>query len=130
MMIGGDKCDHCSKTSVDLGAMNFNACRSCQRAYYCSPECQRAAWKAGHKQACCKPDERYVGDLMHLRSLQKRTKINERLVEMVEAVGGDRWLVRFYCVRDGEHPGGNNLGGQKQDRPYPPFQVAVIVKYL
>jgi hypothetical protein len=27
-------------------------CSRCKRAYYCDEQCQRAHWKAGHKQAC------------------------------------------------------------------------------
>jgi len=114
MMIGGDKCDLCRKTPSESGVTNFNACSRCQRAYYCSPECQRAAWKSGHKKTCRKLDERNVGDIMHLRDLQERSELNGRLVELVAAVGEDHWSVRFYRLKCGGQPGAATSVGQNK----------------
>ena len=41
-----NKCFSCGKT----GAMK--CCSRCKCAYYCSQECQAAAWKSGHKATC------------------------------------------------------------------------------
>ena len=47
-------CAHCGKVPgpADPG---LQLCGRCRGARYCSPECQRAAWKGGHKQACQAP---------------------------------------------------------------------------
>ncbi|KAJ7754365.1 hypothetical protein DFH07DRAFT_959816 [Mycena maculata] len=31
---------------------SFKTCANCRAVYYCSPECQRLAWKSSHKAAC------------------------------------------------------------------------------
>jgi len=43
-------CDHCG-ASPD-GVTGLLLCAGCRAAWYCSPVCQRAAWKAGHKKVC------------------------------------------------------------------------------
>lgn len=42
------QCAQCSKTG------QFMRCSRCQAVRYCSPECQKAHWKAGHKESCKK----------------------------------------------------------------------------
>mmetsp|Transcript_23497 Transcript_23497/g.30713 ORF Transcript_23497/g.30713 Transcript_23497/m.30713 type:complete len:389 (+) Transcript_23497:39-1205(+) len=44
---GSSVCDECGKKGED----NLR-CSRCQNAWYCGPECQRKAWKSGHKKAC------------------------------------------------------------------------------
>ena len=41
------KCDHCEATLAKA-----KVCTGCYSAHYCSAGCQRAAWKAGHREAC------------------------------------------------------------------------------
>lgn len=41
------ECHHCRKLCA-----NPKICSACKFAHYCSKECQKAAWKAGHKQKC------------------------------------------------------------------------------
>ena len=40
------ECFSCGKTG------KMKRCLQCKCAYYCSRECQAAAWKCGHKAAC------------------------------------------------------------------------------
>jgi len=40
-------CDCCGKLWTGI-----HACAVCQSAFYCSKECQRTAWKQGHKKEC------------------------------------------------------------------------------
>ena len=40
-------CDNCGKESDHL-----SRCSKCMSVAYCSKECQRADWKAGHKSSC------------------------------------------------------------------------------
>jgi tetratricopeptide (TPR) repeat protein len=35
----------------------FKVCSGCKKAHYCSPICQKKAWKHGHKQECGKEDK-------------------------------------------------------------------------
>ena len=41
-------CNHCGKERGKL------ICSRCRGARYCSEECQREAWRAGHKRVCGK----------------------------------------------------------------------------
>ena len=46
----GPACDQCGAgASTDRPMLQCSACR---RAKYCSADCQRKAWKAGHKKLC------------------------------------------------------------------------------
>ncbi|KAJ7466019.1 hypothetical protein FB451DRAFT_1093503 [Mycena latifolia] len=45
------RCDYIKCRIVDV-KQNFKQCGACQAVYYCSPECQRLAWKSAHKAAC------------------------------------------------------------------------------
>ena len=42
-------CSHCGATSTKL-----KRCLRCMQVSYCGAECQRAAWKVGHKKTCVK----------------------------------------------------------------------------
>jgi hypothetical protein len=42
-------CDHCDKTETKRGKMK--ECGRCRSVFYCSKDCQRAAWKK-HKKTC------------------------------------------------------------------------------
>ena len=41
-----NKCFSCGNTGT------MKCCSRCKCAYYCSQECQAAAWKSGHKATC------------------------------------------------------------------------------
>ena len=43
-------CDACQKVTMDQPKMMI--CASCKGRYYCSKECQKKHWKAGHKKLC------------------------------------------------------------------------------
>lgn len=47
-------------------------------ACYCSKECQKAQWKAGHKQACRKLGQIEVGDWMQLQGLVSQPQLNAK----------------------------------------------------
>jgi len=42
-------CSCCGKTSDEK---KFPRCKRCKRVAYCSKECQKKHWKAGHKKDC------------------------------------------------------------------------------
>jgi len=44
------KCSNCLSTEGVLG--HYKKCSRCSEVFYCSPECQKADWKAGHKKSC------------------------------------------------------------------------------
>ncbi|GKZ00221.1 hypothetical protein MPSEU_000975000 [Mayamaea pseudoterrestris] len=97
--VGGRACDYegCRKTLAELGVDRLNACAKCKMAYYCSRECQTAAWKQGHKSACRAPEQRVVGDYMKVDGLEGRKEFNFQLVRLVEQLENGRWKVEF-CV--------------------------------
>jgi len=45
-------CDNCSAPEGSDGVPKLSACARCSLVVYCSKDCQRAHWKAGHKQRC------------------------------------------------------------------------------
>jgi hypothetical protein len=49
-------CGNSGCTQVE-STINFKKCSSCKNVSYCSKDCQKKAWKNGHKQACndCRP---------------------------------------------------------------------------
>lgn len=46
--IQGMQCGHCGQN----GARKF--CSACHKAYYCDRDCQKAAWRVGHRENCGK----------------------------------------------------------------------------
>lgn len=42
-------CSHCKSV---LASEDLHRCARCKTAYYCNEDCQKAAWKAGHKDYC------------------------------------------------------------------------------
>jgi len=97
LSVGGESCDHCKKTRKELGLKHLKACSRCKRAYYCSEDCQKEQWRAGHKEYCRKPGEIKPGDYCRLNGIQSRPEING---EVVEVTGADprqegRWEVRI-----------------------------------
>jgi hypothetical protein len=47
------KCNCCQAAADAAAGVRLSACLRCGRAGYCSKDCQRAHWKAGHKDTCC-----------------------------------------------------------------------------
>jgi hypothetical protein len=45
------RCANCNKVHEE-GSTQFNTCARCKAFYYCSRECQKEHWKAGHKVDC------------------------------------------------------------------------------
>jgi len=72
----------------------------CKQAYYCSPECQRKQWRAGHKQACRPEGVIQEGDVMQIRGLQNRKDLNEKLVVAMrpDPNNASRWKVRVVDI--------------------------------
>ena len=95
MVQGGDDC--CYKEKEELGVDHLEACGKCKRAFYCSRECQRKHWKAGHKTACRAPHDIRPGDLFKLHNLKKKC-MNFRVVKVVGAdpKNESRWEVMFF----------------------------------
>ena len=95
--VGGDKCDVCRLTRATLGR-TLNICSRCKLAYYCSKECQLSAWKNGHKQACRKPGQIKVGDIMKIANIHPAAD-----GQLVRIVGTDpnrpgHWMVQLLIV--------------------------------
>jgi len=54
----GNTCSNCSINEGSDGTPKLSACARCGLVVYCSRECQRAHWKAGHKQRCVAKTDR------------------------------------------------------------------------
>jgi hypothetical protein len=94
--VGGANCDCCGKIRQELGLTFLNLCTRCKMAYYCSKECQKAQWKAGHKQACRKEGQIEIGDLMQLQGLVIQPQLNGLLTKIqgpADTSSGSRWAV-------------------------------------
>lgn len=46
------RCSNPACCQIEAAQSAFRVCGSCRRAAYCTPECQRAHWKSGHKAEC------------------------------------------------------------------------------
>ncbi|GKY92553.1 hypothetical protein MPSEU_000225600 [Mayamaea pseudoterrestris] len=93
--VGGSDCDHCLKTLAELAIPRLSICTRCKMAYYCSKECQKAAWRKGHKVACRAPDQRERGDLMRLLPLGTEEEHVSKLVTLVEQLANGQWQVKL-----------------------------------
>ncbi|KNE66419.1 hypothetical protein AMAG_19576 [Allomyces macrogynus ATCC 38327] len=49
---GARYCAHLSCNTIESSAKPFSRCSRCKCTWYCSRECQIAAWKQGHKHWC------------------------------------------------------------------------------
>jgi hypothetical protein len=81
---GGFCCDRCKKSHQELHKKNLQCCGRCKRAYYCSKECQAAAWYSGHQSHCRKPEDIQSGDYMMLCGLKSKGELNGRVVRVLE----------------------------------------------
>jgi hypothetical protein len=74
--INNTGCHHCS------GQGEMMKCGRCHVAYYCSPDCQKKAWRS-HKLECKKWDEFLAGDKVILQNLVSMPKYNGHIVQVV-----------------------------------------------
>ncbi|KAJ3075289.1 hypothetical protein HDU98_008647 [Podochytrium sp. JEL0797] len=83
------KCDSCGERNPAL-----KKCESCRMEWYCSRECQRIAWKAGHKQFCRPHDKFKTGDFVWLDGLPSSLDWDRQFafVEDFDEERG-RWIV-------------------------------------
>lgn len=97
LTVGGAECDHCGKKREDLGSNHLKSCSRCLRAFYCSQDCQKRQWKAGHKEACRKPGEILNGDLVKLKKLVSKPELNGRVVKAIRPLESQpgRWKVQI-----------------------------------
>lgn len=96
---GGKHCDCCKKSEQELGLYELEKCSRCKLSFYCSKECQRKAWYAGHKQACRKKGQIEIGDDMLLGGLSTRQDLNGRFVKVVGMGKSEgKWLVKLCDV--------------------------------
>ncbi|KAJ3284390.1 hypothetical protein HDU76_008307 [Blyttiomyces sp. JEL0837] len=89
--IKGAVCDGCKKRTNNANggkASKLQQCARCRRFWYCSQECQRADWKAGHRKSCREPFDLKGGDIVQLRGLSDK-ELNGTIVVVVKAVNGD-----------------------------------------
>ncbi|CAB9530147.1 expressed unknown protein [Seminavis robusta] len=96
--VGGGACDCCGKTLKELKVSSLKSCPRCMSMYYCSHECQKRAWKAGHKKACRPGKMIKPGDIMQLvPGLKHMPDLNGELVEIMEPDHAKEgyWIVRL-----------------------------------
>jgi len=86
--VNGDKCDQCG-AKPDSTEVKLRWCGRCSMACYCSPECAKVAWKAGHKQACRAPGQYEVGDLVMVSGLASKPELNGKIVEVCGPAPGN-----------------------------------------
>jgi hypothetical protein len=103
--VGGGRCDACGKALEELGVQRLSCCTLCKMAFYCSKECQRKQWRAGHKQACRKPNEIKTNDYLIIRNIKSDDSLNGLMVKAMEPDphNEDQWRVeipedRIICV--------------------------------
>lgn len=88
---GGRACDACR---LERGQRKLKQCARCELAWYCDPECQRAAWRRGHKRVCHVGVA--VGDTVVLGKLQSRPELNGKRGIVQEATEQEgRWAVEL-----------------------------------
>eukprot|EP00854_Cymbomonas_tetramitiformis_P033104 gene33104-42322_t len=63
-------------------------CQRCKRVWYCSAECQRVAWKGGHKRNCRPWGQHSAGDRVQLKqgAVPRKAEYNGCIVEVVGKV--------------------------------------------
>lgn len=54
-------CVHCRHKAI-------NRCKKCHLTYYCNQECQKADWRAGHRNVCSEIEKAELGDIAHMRN--------------------------------------------------------------
>ena len=59
----GMVCSNCLQSEGSAGVSKLSACSRCGLVLYCSRDCQKAHWKANHKQRCIAKADRAPGPL-------------------------------------------------------------------
>ena len=86
-------CAHCNIRSDNnlYYNTNFQLCKSCRSVFYCSKDCQRAAWSS-HKQIC-----KAIQHLQHKEEekLEKNTTFNDILPKDIATANliGDKCII-------------------------------------
>lgn len=94
---GGESCDSCGKTREELGLTHMNCCKRCGLLYYCSAECQRNDWNAGHKKACRKKGQIEQGDVMKIAGLADQPDLNNCLVRIIGPAADNNNNIQNSC---------------------------------
>ncbi|KAJ3072537.1 hypothetical protein HDU98_003423 [Podochytrium sp. JEL0797] len=98
----GQKCDECGALArAENGEVvtRLRKCQKCLSKFYCSPECQRAAWKSGHKISCRAPGDLVRFDFVRVHGLQNAVKMNGQVFEVQRLKSGSaadeevKWIV-------------------------------------
>ena len=97
--VGGSQCDACGKTLQELQRETLQQCSRCQMAYYCGEDCQKDAWRNGHKQACRKRGEIKLDDIMRLDGLQSKPELNGIFVKVVSEQANGRCGVELMDLK-------------------------------
>ena len=71
------KCSNCQK-QWEEGEPKMKRCGRCKKASYCSPACQRLAWK-DHKKSCKKFKESQLGTFLVKQMINKRLKAKQAI---------------------------------------------------
>jgi len=80
LAVGGNTCDRCDQSAPE-GAL-LKRCSRCQLAFYCSRECAKQAWKAGHKTSCRAAGQFEIGDKVQIQGLVSWPEQNGEIVEV------------------------------------------------
>jgi MYND finger len=88
----------CAACGAARAARPLQACTRCGLVWYCSPECQKAHWKAAHKAQCRRPKDFRAGDIVSLLSIDGCQGLAQELVGHVFIVerldaGRAKWWV-------------------------------------
>ncbi|KAK3249693.1 hypothetical protein CYMTET_40885 [Cymbomonas tetramitiformis] len=94
LRVSGSSCDQCGRQRGGKGVasggeeVNLRMCQRCKRVWYCSAECQRAAWKGGHKRNCRPWGQHSAGDRIQLKqgAVPLKPEYNGCIVEVVGKV--------------------------------------------
>jgi flagellar biosynthesis GTPase FlhF len=85
----GNCCDHCQKTKQEIGTKVLLCCSRCKFEYYCSKDCQAAAWKTKHRKHCRAPGDFRPGD----QALDGRNGTQILLIHPTTPPTSEAWLV-------------------------------------
>lgn len=93
----GNKCDNCGITREDAATNGdgLKNCRKCKLVFYCSRECQKLHWRSGHKEACRRPGQIEIGDVMLVNLKDDVGEQETRIAEIIFRLLDGRFAVKF-----------------------------------